>query len=72
MAEVQQLRRAAGGGDELLRSQKSYADVLDSIDKKLTSLDARLDLVKVSPSGGISSSEEFLEFSQEQPRFAHN
>ncbi|KAK5622338.1 hypothetical protein CRENBAI_005079 [Crenichthys baileyi] len=45
--------------------EKSYADVLDSIDKKLTSLDARLALVEVLHRE-FQVLRESLEFIQEQ------
>ncbi|MEQ2243742.1 hypothetical protein ILYODFUR_009990 [Ilyodon furcidens] len=45
--------------------EKSYADVLVSIDKKLTSLDARLPLVKVLHRE-FQALRESLEFTQEQ------
>ncbi|KAK5622582.1 hypothetical protein CRENBAI_001094 [Crenichthys baileyi] len=48
--------------------EKSYADVLDSIDKKLTSLDACLTLVEVLHRE-FQALRESLEFSQEQLTF---
>ncbi|KAK5606438.1 hypothetical protein CRENBAI_021140, partial [Crenichthys baileyi] len=58
-------RSESSASTSTISPEKSYADVLDSIDKKLTSLDARLSLVEVLHRK-FQALRESLEFSQEQ------
>ncbi|MEQ2252653.1 hypothetical protein ILYODFUR_024055 [Ilyodon furcidens] len=57
--------QSAEASTSTISPEKSYADVLDSIDKKLTSLDAHLALVEVLHRE-FQPLRESLEFSQEQ------
>ncbi|MEQ2313196.1 hypothetical protein AMECASPLE_039168 [Ameca splendens] len=58
-------RSECSASTSTISPEKSYTDVLDSIDKKLTSLDARLALVEVLHRE-FQALRESLEFSQEQ------